>query len=94
MINLYESYYFQFRSDLVIERLSKSRVKFVPLFFLPFRYPWMLLLSVIAVISARKDSVQRGYNWEILRYLFSSAVSLFDNIAVNARKVDGRSCPK
>jgi len=94
MINLYELYYLLFHSGLQIKQLSTTRVKFAPLFFLPFLYPWMWLLSLVAVISAEKDPLQRGYNWEILRHLFSSAALLSDNIVVKARKVNGLSCPK
>jgi len=87
MLNLYEMYYLLFHSGLSIEKMYKTRVKFASRFFLPFLYPWMWLFSLVAVIHAEKDPVQRGYNWQILKYLFDPALLLSDNIVVKARKV-------
>lgn len=48
----------------------------------------MRLFSLIAVIHAEKDPIQRRYNWQILSYLFRPALLLSDNIVVKARKAD------
>jgi hypothetical protein len=44
--------------------------------------------SLVAVIHAEKDPIQRRYNWQILSYLFHPALLLSDNIVVKARKAD------
>jgi hypothetical protein len=46
----------------------------------------MWLFSLIAVIKAEKDPVQRRLNWQILAYLFNPALLLSDNLIVKARK--------
>jgi hypothetical protein len=46
----------------------------------------MWLPSLIAIIGAEKDPVQRRYNWQILAYLFDPALLMSDNIVVIARK--------
>jgi hypothetical protein len=56
----------------------------------------MWLFSLVAVIGAEKDPAQRRYNWQILSYLFDSALLLSDNIVVKAKKtasVENRSRP-
>jgi hypothetical protein len=50
----------------------------------------MWLSSLVAVIHAEKDPVQRRYNWQILSYLFDPALLLSDNIVVKARKLAAR----
>ena len=55
-------------------------------FFAILFYPLMWVFSLEAVIRAEKDPVQRGYNWQILRWLFSAPLLLSDNIVVKARK--------
>jgi hypothetical protein len=49
----------------------------------------MWLFSLEAVIRAEKDAVQRGYNWQILRWLLSPPLLLSDNIVVKATKKRG-----
>jgi len=61
-------------------------VKFGPVFFAPFLYPFMWLFSLNAVIHAEKDPVQRRLNWKVLKYFFSMPLLLSDNIVVKARK--------
>jgi hypothetical protein len=46
------------------------------------------LFSLIAVIHAEKDPIQRRYNWQILSYLFHPALLISDNIVARARKAD------
>jgi hypothetical protein len=46
----------------------------------------MWLFSLIAVIQAEKDPVQRRLNWQILAYLFHPALLLSDNLVVKVRK--------
>jgi len=86
LIHFYELYYLLFHSGFEVEELRKTRVKFAPVFFIVFLYPLMWLFSLEAVIRAEKDPVQRRTNWQILRYLFSPALLLSDNIVVKARK--------
>jgi hypothetical protein len=43
--------------------------------------------SLIAIIGAEKDPVQRRYNGQILAYLFDPALLMSDNIVVIARKL-------
>ena len=68
------------------QKLDKTRIKFAPVFFAILFYPLMWVFSLEAVIRAEKDPVQRGYNWQILRWLFSAPLLLSDNIVVKARK--------
>ena len=68
------------------QKLDKTRIKFTPVFFAILFYPLMWVFSLEAVIRAEKDPVQRGYNWQILRWLFSAPLLLSDNIVVKARK--------
>jgi SAM-dependent methyltransferase len=69
-------------------RTQKTRVKFASRLFMWLCWPWMRLFSLIAVIHAEKDPIQRRYNWQILSYLFRPALLLSDNIVVKARKAD------
>lgn len=46
----------------------------------------MWAFSLIAVIRAEKDPIQRRYNWQILSYLFHPMLLLSDNIIVKAKK--------
>ncbi|HBA38847.1 MAG: hypothetical protein A2W66_09435 [Deltaproteobacteria bacterium RIFCSPLOWO2_02_56_12] len=86
LIHFYELYYLLFHCGFEIVELRKTKVKFAPVFFTPFLYPFMWLFSLEAVIHAEKDPVQRSYNWQILKYLFSHALLFSDNIVVKARK--------
>lgn len=86
LIHFYELYYLLFHYGFEIEDLRRSKVKFAPVFFAIFLYPFMWLFSLEAVIRAEKDSIQRGYNWQILKFLFSPALLFSDNIVVKARK--------
>lgn len=86
LIHFYELYYLLFHYGFEIVELRKTRAKFAPIFFAPFLWPFMWLFSLEAVIHAEKDPVQRSYNWQILKYLFSHALLFSDNIVVKARK--------
>ncbi len=86
LIHFYELYYLLFHYGFEIEELRKTRVKFAPVFFTPFLYPLMWLFSLIAVIRAEKDTVQRCINWQILKFFFSGPLLFSDNIVVKARK--------
>ena len=88
LIHFYELYYLLFHYGFEIVELRKTKVKFASVFFAPFLYPLMWLFSLEAVIRAEKDPVQRGYNWQILKFLFSPALLFSDNIVVKARKKD------
>jgi len=86
LIHFYELYYLLFHYGFEIVELRKTKVKFAPIFFAPFLYPFMWIFSLESVIRAEKDPVQRRYNWQILSYLFSPALLLSDNIVVKARR--------
>jgi SAM-dependent methyltransferase len=86
LLQFYELYYLFFHYGFEISELCKTKVKFAPAFFVLFLYPLMWLFSLVAVISAEKDPIQRGYNWNLLRWLFSWPLLLSDNIVVKARK--------
>jgi len=52
------------------------------------------LSSLIVIIGAEKDRVQRGYNWQILAHFFDPALLMSDNIVMIARKLAaGEDCP-
>src|SRR3990172_4251219 len=86
LIHFYELYYLLFHYGFEIEELRKTRVKFATIFFTPFLYPLLWIFSLVAVIHAEKDAVQRRENWQILKYLFSPALLLSDNFVVKAKK--------
>lgn len=86
LIHFYELYYLLFHYGFEIEELRTTKVKFAPLFFMFFLYPFMWIFSLEAVIHAEKDLVQRQMNWRVLRYFFSLPLLLSDNIVVKARK--------
>lgn len=86
LIHFYELYYLLFHCGFEIAELKKTKVKFAPVFFTPLLYPFMWIFTLEAVIRAEKEPVQRGYNWQILKYLFSPALLFSDNIVVKARK--------
>lgn len=86
LVHFYELYYLLFHYGFEIVELRKTKVKLAPVFFTPILYPFMWIFSLEAVIRAEKDPVQRGYNWQILKYLFSPALLFSDNIVVKARK--------
>lgn len=86
LIHFYELYYLLFHYGFEVEELRKTKVKLAPVLFSPFLYPFMRLLSFMAVIRAEKDPIQRRLNWKILRYLFSGALLFSDNMVVKARK--------
>lgn len=89
LIHFYELYYLLFHYGFEIEKIRRAKVKFAPVFFTFFLYPFMWLFSLVAVIRPEKDPIQRGYNWQILKYLFSPALLFSDNIVVKARKNTG-----
>ena len=86
LIHFYELYYLFFHYGFEIEELRGTRVKFAPVFFIFFLYPFMWFFSLEAVIRAEKDPVQRRMNWKILKHLFNPALLLSDNFVVKARK--------
>ena len=87
LLHFYELYYLLFHYGFEIVELGQTRVKFAARFFALLLWPFMWLFSVITVIHAEKDSVQRRFNWQILSYLFDSALLLSDNIIIKAKKV-------
>ena len=86
LLHFYELYYLLFHYGFEIEELRSTKIKFAPVFFLPFLYPFMWIFSLVAVIHAEKDEVQKKYNWQILKHLFSRPLLFSDNIVVKARK--------
>jgi SAM-dependent methyltransferase len=86
LLHFYELYYLFFHYGFDVENLHKTRIKFAPVCFSILFYPLMWLFSMEAVIRAEKDPVQRRYNWQILRWLFSLPLLLSDNIVVKGRK--------
>jgi len=89
LLHFYELYYLLFHYGFEIEKLRRTRVKFGARIFTYPLLPVMWLTSLIAVIGAEKDPVQRRYNWQILSHLFDPALLLSDNIVVMARKRAG-----
>lgn len=87
LLHFYELYYLLFHYGFEVVELRKTRVKFAARFFAYLLWPFMWLFSLVAVIHAEKDPVQRRYNWQILSYLFDPALLLSDNIVVKARKL-------
>lgn len=87
LLHFYELYYLLFHYGFEITQLAKTRVKFAARLFTVLCWPLMWLFSLVAVIHAEKDPVQRRYNWQILSYLFHPALLLSDNIVVKARKI-------
>ena len=87
LLHFYELYYLLFHYGFEIIELKKTRVKFAARFFTYLFWPFMWLFSLITVIRAEKDPLQRRYNWQILSYLFNPALLLSDNIVVKARKL-------
>lgn len=94
LIHFYELYYLLFHYGFEIEELSRTKIKFAPVFFTPFLYPFMWICSLIAVIHAEKDPVQRHLNWQILKYFFCLPLLWSDNIVVKARKKSDADRPR
>jgi SAM-dependent methyltransferase len=86
LIHFYELYYLLFHYDFQIVQLRKTRVKFASRLFSCVCWPFMWLFSLVAVVHAEKDPIQRKYNWQILSYFFHPAVLLSDNLVVKAQK--------
>lgn len=87
LLHFYELYYLLFHYGFEIKELKRTRVKFAARLFTYLFFPFMCLFSLITVIRAEKDPVQRRYNWQILSYLFDPALLLSDNIIVIARRL-------
>src|SRR5215475_10495446 len=87
LLHFYELYYLLFHYGFEILELRKTRVKFAARLFAYLLWPFMWVFSLITVIRAEKDPLQRRYNWRILSYLFDSALLLSDNIVVKAKKL-------
>jgi SAM-dependent methyltransferase len=90
LLHFYELYYLLFHYGFEIVELRRTRVKFATCFLMVLFWPFMWPFSLIAVIHAEKDPVQRRYNWQILSYLFNPALLLSDNIVVKARRIENR----
>lgn len=85
LLHFYELYYLLFHYGFEVVALRRTRVKFAARFFTLLLGPAMWLSSLLSVIHAEKDPVQRRYNWQILGYLFDPALLLSDNIVVKAK---------
>jgi len=90
LLHCYELYYLLFHYGFEVVELKRTRVKFAKWVFMVLFSPFMWPLSLVAVIHAEKDPVQRGYNWQILSYLFDPALLLSDNIVIKARRCENR----
>ena len=90
MLHFYELYYLLFHYGFEVVELRRTRVKFATWVFMILLWPFMWPLSLVAVIHAEKDPVQRRYNWQILSYLFDPALLLSDNIVIKARRCENR----
>jgi SAM-dependent methyltransferase len=86
LLHFYELYYLLFHYGLEVIELRKTKVKFASRFFMWLCWPLMWLFSLVAVIHAEKDPIQRRYNWQILSFLFHPALLLSDNIVVKVKK--------
>jgi SAM-dependent methyltransferase len=86
LLHFYELYYLLFHYDLQIVQLGKTKVKFACRLLACLCWPFMWLVSLVAVIRAEKDPIQRKCNWQILAYFFHPAVLLSDNLVVKAQK--------
>jgi hypothetical protein len=86
LLHFYELYYLRYHYGFEISELRKTRFKFAARFFTFCFWPFMWRCSLIAVIGAEKDPVQRRLNWRILSYLFHPALWVSDNIVVKAKK--------
>lgn len=96
LIHCYELYYLLFHYGFEIVELRRTRVKFPSRLLFCLCWPWMWSFSLLAIIHSEKDAAQRRYNWQILSYLFSSALLFSDNIVVKAKKTiagENRSRP-
>jgi SAM-dependent methyltransferase len=90
LLYFYELYYLLFHYGFEVVELRRTRVKFATWFLMVLLWPFMWPLSLVAVIHAEKDPVQRRYNWQILSYLFDPALLLSDNIVIKARRCENR----
>jgi SAM-dependent methyltransferase len=86
LIHFYELYYLLFHYQFEILELRRTKVKFAPIFFMLFLYPFMWMFSLEAIIRAEKDPIQRRLNWQILRYFFNLSLLLSDNIVIKAKR--------
>ncbi|HEY7217083.1 MAG TPA: methyltransferase domain-containing protein [Candidatus Binatia bacterium] len=86
LVHFYELYYLLFHYGFQIEELRRTRVKIASRISALLIWPLMWICSLIAVIRAEKDPLQRRYNWQILSFFFDPALLLSDNIVVVARK--------
>jgi len=86
LLHFYELYYLLFHYEFEIVQLRKTRVKPGVRLFSWLCWPFMRLLSWVAVIHAEKDAIQRKHNRQVLSYLFHPALLLSDNLVVKAQK--------
>lgn len=86
LIHFYELYYLLFHYGFEVENITGTRVKFASVFFAILFFPLILLLSLLSIIYAEKDPIQRHMNWRIMGYLLSPSLLLADNFIIKARK--------
>ena len=87
LLHFYELYYLLFHYGLTVSELSRARVKFASRFFMYLLWPLMRIFSLLSVVYAGKDPVQRGDNGQILSYMLHPAILLSNNFVVKARKI-------
>ena len=87
LLHFYELYYLLFHYGFTVSELRRARVKFASRFFMYLLWPLMWIFSLLSVVYAEKDPVQRAYNRQILSYMFHPAILLSSNIVVKASKI-------
>ena len=87
LLHFYELYYLLFHYGFTVSELRGTRVKFPSRLFLFLLWPLMRVFSFFAIVCAEKDPVQRGYNRQIMSFMFHPAILLSDNIVVKAIKI-------
>jgi SAM-dependent methyltransferase len=91
LMHFYEIYYLLFHHGFEITELRRTRIKIASRLFVFPLWPLMRICSLVAVIRAEKDPVQRRCNWQILSFFFDPALLLSDNIVGLAQKKSASS---
>jgi len=86
LLHFYELYYLLFHYGFTVSELRQTRVKLPSRFLRFLLWPLLWVFSVLAIVYAEKDPVQRGYNRQILSFMLDPAILLSNNIVVKARK--------
>ena len=87
LLHFYELFYLLFQYGFTVSEPRRTRVKFPSRFFLIFLWSLMRAFSVFTIVCAEKDPLQRGYNRQIMSFIFHPAILLSTNIVVKATKI-------